>query len=137
MCLFILQLQWLLSYQQFSDFSLINSCKTYLGPMRPPGSINWQLISPHQYCCKLEYLSLSVPSALASLLNAGKNTTSRDLPYDTPLGQVIQPCMHILDYSVRDSDKQVTAILTFLTFTIAKSKILKFQTSPNETKILQ
>ncbi len=27
--------------------SLNKSCKTYLGPMLPPGGINWQLISPH------------------------------------------------------------------------------------------
>ncbi len=45
LCSFFLQLQWLLSYQQFCVFSLNESCKTYLGPMLPPGSRNWQLIS--------------------------------------------------------------------------------------------
>ncbi len=54
MCLFFLQLQWLLSYQRFCDFSPNKSCKTQLGPMLPPGSRNWQLISPHcTLPCKL------------------------------------------------------------------------------------
>ncbi len=45
--LFFLQLQWLLSYQLFCDFSLNKSCKTYLGPMLPPGGRKWKLINPH------------------------------------------------------------------------------------------
>ncbi len=45
MCLCFLQLQWLLNYYQCCDFSQNKSCKTYLGPMLPPGSRNWQLIS--------------------------------------------------------------------------------------------
>ncbi len=47
MCIVFLQLQWLLSYQQFCDFSLNKSCKAYLESKLPPGGRNWQLISPH------------------------------------------------------------------------------------------
>ncbi len=36
----------LLSFQQFCNFSLIESCKTYLGTMLPPGGRNWYLIHP-------------------------------------------------------------------------------------------
>ncbi len=52
LCLFFLQLQWLLSFGQFCDFSLNKSCKTYLGTMMPPGSRNWQLI-PLIYSCSI------------------------------------------------------------------------------------
>ncbi len=47
MRLFFLQLQWLLSYQQYCNFSLNKSSKTYLGPMLPPSGRNWQQVSPH------------------------------------------------------------------------------------------
>ncbi len=46
-CLFFLYLLWLVSYWKFCDFSQSKSCKTYLRPMLPQGSRNWQLISPH------------------------------------------------------------------------------------------
>jgi hypothetical protein len=46
MCIIFLLLCWMLSYEQFCDFSLIKSCKTYLGPMLPPGGRNLQLIYP-------------------------------------------------------------------------------------------
>ncbi len=52
--LFFLALQWVLNLQQFCDFLLNTSCKTYLEPMLPPGSRNRQTISPHQdnfYLC--------------------------------------------------------------------------------------
>ncbi len=48
MCLFFLQLQWLLSYWQFCDFSQNKSCKTYLGKMLPSDGRIWLLNSPHQ-----------------------------------------------------------------------------------------
>jgi len=36
-----LLLPWLLSEQQIYYFSLTKSCKTYPGPMLPPGSRNY------------------------------------------------------------------------------------------------
>ncbi len=47
--LFFLQLQWLLSFQQFCDGSLNKSCKTYLGTMLPPGGRFCQVIPPHSF----------------------------------------------------------------------------------------
>ncbi len=38
---------WLLSFLQFSNFSLNKSFETYLEPVLPPGGKSWQLISPH------------------------------------------------------------------------------------------
>jgi len=47
LCLFVLKLLWLFSsYLQFCDFPLNKSCKTYLGPMLPPGNRIRQLIYP-------------------------------------------------------------------------------------------
>jgi hypothetical protein len=34
-------------FQQYFDFSLNKSCKTYLRPILPPVGRHWQLISPH------------------------------------------------------------------------------------------
>jgi hypothetical protein len=53
MCLFFVWLQWLLSYQQFCDFSLNLSNKTYPGLMLPPDNRNWQLIDPNFESCFL------------------------------------------------------------------------------------
>jgi hypothetical protein len=47
MCLFLLYIERLPSYQPFLSFSINKSFKTYLGQMLPPGGKNWQLISPH------------------------------------------------------------------------------------------
>ncbi len=49
LCLFFLQLQWLLSFQQFCDFSINKSCKTYLRTMLPPGGRFCQVIPPHSF----------------------------------------------------------------------------------------
>jgi hypothetical protein len=34
-------------FSNFVNLYLIKGAKTYLGPMLPPGGINWQLIYPH------------------------------------------------------------------------------------------
>ena len=43
---FFLQHKWLLCYQQFCEFSLNKSCKTYLETILPTGGRNQQLIPP-------------------------------------------------------------------------------------------
>ncbi len=58
---------WVITCQQFCDFSVNKSCKTHLKPILPPGGRNWQLISPHQqkiakFCCRIVFLPLSVSS---------------------------------------------------------------------------
>ncbi len=60
--LVFLQPQQLLTNQCICDFSLNENCKTYLGPMLPHESRNWQLIYPncsgmktnrvHPICCR-------------------------------------------------------------------------------------
>ncbi len=52
---------WLLSYWPFHYSPQNESCKTYLGPMLPPGERIWQLIYPdelHIYKKKLASLSM-------------------------------------------------------------------------------
>ena len=41
--------------QNFCNFSLIKSCKTYLRPILPPGGRNWQLIYANYLSCSSCY----------------------------------------------------------------------------------
>jgi hypothetical protein len=47
MCLFFYLALVVVEFLAIYDFAPNKSCKTYLGPMLPPGDIKWQLISPH------------------------------------------------------------------------------------------
>ncbi len=40
---------WLQSYQQFCDFSINRSCKTYLGPVRATSKRIWHLVYPYYH----------------------------------------------------------------------------------------
>ncbi len=60
LCLFFLQPQRLLNFQQFCDFSQNKICKTYLATALPPGGKNWQLISPHYFQKWKKYQASSI-----------------------------------------------------------------------------
>jgi len=62
-------------FLQFCDFSLYKSCKTYQGPVLPPGSRNWRQIYPHSklmttvksYIVESSFISLGINTPMVYL----------------------------------------------------------------------
>ncbi len=71
---FFLQSQWFQSYQQFSNFSIDKSCKTYPRIILPPCGKNWQLICPNSFSALL----MNGPNKLECNIGPRVQRISRD-----------------------------------------------------------